>query len=95
VGIDEQQSEPMVSLAQNFPNPFRDVTHFNINLIRESNVSIHVFNIAGQLMKNFDFGQLQNGPHQLTLNFENLNEGVYFYTLDAGSSKFNGKMIVQ
>jgi len=94
-GIDDQPNEPMASLAQNFPNPFRDVTQFNINLIRETNVEISVFNTAGQLVKKFDFGQMQNGPHQLTLNFENLNEGVYFYTFDAGISKFNGKMIVQ
>jgi hypothetical protein len=95
VGIGDEQSEPMVSLAQNFPNPFREITHFNINLLNASEVTISVFNTSGQLVKNFDFGQMQNGPHQLTLNFENLNEGVYFYTLNAGTSKFNGKMIVQ
>jgi len=94
-GTDDFEKVTVTSLAQNFPNPFKDVTSFNINLIRQSNVSISVFSIAGQLVKNFDFGQLQNGPHQLTLNFENLNEGVYFYKLHAGASTFNGKMIAQ
>ncbi len=94
-GINDQESGPMVSLAQNFPNPFRDVTQFNINLLRSSEVEIDVFNMAGQLVKKFEYGQLQNGPHQLTLNFDNLNKGVYFYKLFAGSSTFNGKMIAQ
>jgi len=94
-GVDDKQGEAMVSLAKNFPNPFRDVTRFNINLIRGCNVEISVFNTAGQLVKIFNFGHLQNGPHQLTLNFERLNEGVYFYTFNAGISSFKGKMIVQ
>jgi len=95
VGVNDETNEPLVSLAQNYPNPFRDETHFNINLISTSEVSINVFNTSGQLVKQFDFGQLPNGPHQLSLNFKNLTEGVYFYTLNAGASKFNGKMIVQ
>ncbi|OQX80509.1 MAG: hypothetical protein B6D64_03080 [Bacteroidetes bacterium 4484_276] len=93
--INDKESGPLVSLAQNFPNPFRDVTNFNINLLEASGVDVSVFNTAGQLVKKFDFGRLQNGPHQLTLNFDNLNEGVYFYTFNAGSSSYNGKMIVQ
>ncbi len=94
-GINDQQSGPMVSLAQNFPNPFRNTTSFNINLLDASDVVIDVFNVAGQLVKKFEYGQLQNGQHQLILNFDNLSEGVYSYKLFAGSSSFNGKMIAQ
>ena len=93
--IDEVNKEPLVSLAENFPNPFSETTHFNINLLRKSDVKIDVYNVSGQLIEQFNFDQLSNGPHQLTLNFGNIKHGIYFYTLTAGNSKFNGKMIVQ
>jgi len=93
-GIDDR-SKPLVSLAQNFPNPFSETTHFNINLLEKSDVNIDVFNASGQLIKQFQFDQLANGPHQLTLNFENIKTGVYLYNLTAGNSKYNGKMIVR
>ncbi len=94
-GLENDRSKPLVSLAQNFPNPFSETTHFNINLLEKSDVNIEVFNVSGQLVKQFSFEQLSNGPHQLTLNFGNIKEGAYFYNLTAGKSIFNGKMIVQ
>jgi hypothetical protein len=94
-GLEEERDEALVSLAQNFPNPFSETTHFNINLLEKSDVNIEVFNVSGQLVKQFYFEQLSNGPHRLTLNFENIKEGAYFYNLTAGKSKYNGKMIVQ
>jgi len=94
-GVEEDSREPLVSLAQNFPNPFSETTHFNINLLKKCDVSIEVCNVSGQLIKQFHFNQLANGPHQLTLHFGNIKAGVYFYNLKAGESKYNGKMIVQ
>jgi len=93
--VSVKEGEPLVSLAQNFPNPFSETTHFNINLLKKSDVSIDVYNVSGQLIKQFHFNQLSNGPHQLTLNFENIKAGVYFYNLKAGKSIYNGKMCVK
>lgn len=84
-----------VIVSENFPSPFRNETHFNINLLEKSDVVVSVFNTAGQLVKTFDFGSLENGPHQITLQFQNLNDGVYFYFLKAGQTAVNGKMVVK
>lgn len=93
--INEDRDQSRIIASQNFPNPFRNETNFNINLLEESEVEISVFNTAGQLVKTFDFGTLGNGPHQLTLKFQDLNDGIYFYSLKAGKSLVNGKMIVK
>lgn len=94
-GINESMDKPLVTLAQNYPNPFSETTHFNINLLKRSDVNIHVFNLSGQMIKQFAYSQLPNGPHQLTLNFENIKSGIYFYELIAGDSKYTGKMIIK
>ena len=93
--INEDPDQSTVIASQNFPNPFRGETHFNINLLEESDVEVSVYNTAGQLVKAFDFGSLGNGPHQLTLKFQDLNDGIYFYSLRAGETSVNGKMIVK
>jgi hypothetical protein len=94
-GINESMDKPLVTLAQNYPNPFSETTHFNINLLKRSDVNIHVFNLSRQKIKQFAYSQLPNGPHQLTLNFENIKSGIYFYELIAGDSKYTGKMIIK
>ena len=94
-GVDNSEDGPLASSVQNFPNPFRDVTRIDINLLKASDVGIMVYNTLGQQVHRIDFGVLQNGPHRLTLNLGNLDEGVYFYTLNAGKSRYNGKMIVR
>lgn len=91
----ENTKLPRVTVSRNFPSPFRDETRFNINLLEKSEVEVGIFNTAGQLVETFDFGALENGPHQITLRFKNLNNGVYFYRLKAGETCVNGKMIVQ
>jgi hypothetical protein len=93
--INEESENPLATASQNFPNPFRDETRLNINLLQESQVSVDVFNTLGQLIESFNFGKLRNGPHQITLNLQDLNEGIYLYTLKAGESMLSGKMIVK
>jgi hypothetical protein len=93
--IDENPSQALASASQNFPNPCRNETRLNINLLQESEVEVNIYNTSGQLIKVFDFGSLDNGPHQITLKLPDLNDGIYFYSLKAGESVMNGKMIVK
>jgi hypothetical protein len=95
VDIMEPETGPIVTFAQNQPNPFRGTTYLNLNLVNSCNVNIEVYNLAGQKVKEMAFGRLQNGPHRLTLNMEELTNGIYFYTVLAGHSKYTGKMIAQ
>jgi hypothetical protein len=63
-----------------YPNPVNDLLHISI---AENNTSISIFDILG---KNVSDMQLVNGNN--TLNIENLNPGVYFYSI-----KRNGVVI--
>ena len=92
--IADNDVESITSISQNFPNPCRDFTQININLVRNENVSVDIYNLTGQKVRSFAFGRLGNGPHQLNLDINGFDSGVYFYTLRAGESDQTRKMIV-
>jgi len=94
-GKEDQASGPLASGIQNYPNPCRDYTNININLLQACDVKITVYNTLGQAVRNYDYGMLSNGPLKLTLQLGSLEEGVYFYTMNAGKSSYTGKMIVR
>lgn len=94
-GISEEEIVSGGIIARNYPNPFHKTTTFNINLLRGSDVMIEVYNLTGQRVSNFDFGYLPNGPHQLSLNLEDLTSGVYFYSVVANNSRYTGKMVAE
>ena len=91
---------PMVySLAQNFPNPFNPSTRIQFTLPRKGNVSLKIYNVAGQLVKNLQDGVMEAGSHELTWDGTNdlgssVASGVYFYKIKAGSDYENIKKMV-
>ncbi len=71
------------SLDQNFPNPFNPSTMINFNLKVDSKVSLKIFNILGQQVRQLLTGALPAGIHQVNFDASRLNSGVYFYRLEA------------
>jgi hypothetical protein len=73
-------------LFQNFPNPFNPVTNIRFYLPTSSDVSVTVFNSAGQkitvLLEN---QMLLSGEHVLIFNGSSLPSGVYYYRIEARS----------
>ena len=87
--------ENQVSVSQNFPNPFTGKTYVNVSLKEGTNVSLEVYTLTGQKVSANNYGYLNTGSHNLTINANNLPTGVYFYTVKAGTQKITRKMIVE
>lgn len=68
-------------LHQNYPNPFNPVTQIRYNLAKGSNISITIYNIRGQKVKEFINGYKPTGSYTVTFNGSGLTSGVYFYKL--------------
>jgi len=68
-----------------FPNPFNPVTNFKIAIPQSSLTTISVYNIAGQLVKEMDLGNLQAGYHTIQFGGSDLASGMYFARVQAGS----------
>ncbi|MCP4709456.1 MAG: T9SS type A sorting domain-containing protein, partial [Planctomycetes bacterium] len=84
--------EPMpaaFALEQNFPNPFNPVTAISFAIPRPAEVSLKIYNPAGQLVRILANDQAyQPGYYQLIWDGKNnrgseISSGVYFYRLQA------------
>lgn len=95
-------SEPLpteVSLSRNFPNPFNPSTEISFALPNDRFVSLSVFNILGQEVKNLVSGEMQAGFHKVIWDGTNSNgesapSGTYFYRMDAGDYSQSMKMVM-
>lgn len=75
-----------VSLDQNYPNPFNPSTTITFSLNKHEQVTLEVFNMAGQLMQTITNQVYGSGTHSITVRAENLATGVYFYRLKTPSA---------
>jgi hypothetical protein len=81
-------------LEQNFPNPFAETTTFNYRLNETGNVSFRIFNANGQLIQTIEQGNMTTGDHQLVINADQLNNGLYYVQMKTGDKVSNRKMTV-
>ncbi len=78
-----------ISVAQNFPNPFSNTSTINISLKKEADVEIEIYNSVGQLITTVLNKRLSAGEHTLSMNAQDLENGVYNLVL-----KVNNKFVL-
>jgi photosystem II stability/assembly factor-like uncharacterized protein len=86
----------LYSLYQNYPNPFNPVTKikFDIPNIRQSTVTLRIFDIKGSEVQTLVNETLQPGTYETTFDGSNLTSGVYFYQLTSGNFKETKKLLL-
>jgi hypothetical protein len=94
VGVNNGINAQNFSVAQNQPNPFSGTTTIEINSPKVAPVMVEVTNIMGQTVYTMDAGTI-NGTMNIELNANDLESGVYFYTVTIGDSSVSKKMIVE
>ena len=77
------------ALGEAYPNPFNPETTIDFSVPVDGQVSINVFNTAGQLVATLVDGELSAGAYKSTWNARDqvgqpVSSGVYFYRLQAG-----------
>ncbi len=81
-------------LEQNFPNPFKESTTIRFNLVKRSDVTLKVYNTAGQEMATIAAGEYESGQHEVTLNSSEIPSGVYVYQLQVGKNVLQRQMLL-
>jgi len=71
---------------QNYPNPFNPATMISYNLPFSSDVSIKIFNLLGEIVKQFDFSNESSGYHEFNFNASEFPSGIYFYKVEANAN---------
>ena len=88
----EEEAPVAFSVAQNTPNPFNPTTTINFTLVREGQVSIDVFNVAGQKVATLANDVMTAGSHSVSWDANGIAAGVYFYTVKSGDYSKTMKM---
>ena len=87
-------TQSLSSLDQNYPNPFNRTTEISYELGQAQDVSIEITDMTGRKVMKIDEGRQPAGVHTYTLNAQDLEAGIYFYTLTAGQYTETKRMIV-
>ncbi len=74
----------VITLYQNFPNPFNPATQISFDLPSAAHVKLQVLNVLGQTIAVVLNEERSAGSHRIEFNAKNLSSGVYFYRLIAG-----------
>ena len=83
------------SLYQNYPNPFNPTTNIRFALPKNSNVTLKIYNINGQLIETLMKDEMVNaGVNEVSFNAKGLASGIYFYSIETGSYKETRKMML-
>jgi len=91
VGVSEA-APAAFSVAQNSPNPFNPTTTISFSLAQAGNVTVEVYNVAGQKVDTIADGFMQSGSHSMVWNASDFSAGVYFYTVKSGGFSRTMKM---
>ncbi len=85
-----------LNLEQNYPNPFRDITTIKYNVTNPGTVSIMLFDALGNKITNLVNQYQDAGEYSVQMDAEvlNLNNGAYFYRLNAGNISETKSMII-
>ncbi len=100
-GINTAVDEPALSqiprsysLEQNYPNPFNPSTTIEYALPKSGLVSLKVYNILGQQVKDLVHEVQAAGHQRVRFDAGSLATGVYFYRIQAGSFTQVKKMLL-
>jgi hypothetical protein len=96
VGInsDDLTSQELFSLFPNYPNPFNPSTNISYQLLKESNVTIKIYDLLGREMVTLVNERKQRGEYHVPWNAVGVPSGVYYYRLVAGDFIETKKMIL-
>jgi len=81
-------------LFQNYPNPFNPTTEIGYNLPYATNVTLEVYNIAGQKVATLATGFEEAGQHVVRWDASDYSSGIYLYRLTTDNYRETIKMIL-
>ncbi len=92
------QAPVSFKLAQNYPNPFASKTAISYALDKSSAAKVTIYNVLGQVVRNYSLGYQEPGVHGIIWNGRDnagnrVAPGVYFYRLQAGGQSVARKML--
>ena len=80
-------------LLGNYPNPFNSGTTIQYQLVKTSDVELHIYNVLGEQVQSFTRKQAGPGAGTFQWDASDQSTGLYFYEVVAGTFRSSGKML--
>jgi hypothetical protein len=96
VGVGDNDDEKLKSLNTKlkvYPNPTRDNATISYNQLKNGNVSVKVYNLAGVLVKTIELKNVEKGSQSINLDTDNLPNGTYVIKLMSNTVNESVKFI--
>ncbi len=87
-----------LALSQNYPNPFRETTHFSFKLRKPSVVTLKILDMMGREVATLIDHQKRNAGvyfEHFNASAQHLNPGVYYFSLTGNNVNRVRKMVVE
>jgi pectate lyase len=81
------------SSITSYPNPITHRATLTFEVPTSGNVSLTLHDLTGRVVKQITQGQFEQGKHQLILDRDGLNAGIYFITLQSANHSVSSKVI--
>ena len=94
VGLCEDCLPTEFGLNKAYPNPFNPTTTIEFSIMEASDMSISIYNIAGQRVDVLASGYAEPGVYKQVWNAANFTSGVYFIRLEAGANVATQKVVL-
>lgn len=78
----------------NYPNPFNSFTQINLRISRAGFVSMKLYNIIGEEIKEIVHEYMEEGVHKFLFNGNELSSGVYLLRMSIGENFLSHKIIL-
>ncbi len=91
---EEEKKKNKSNSVSVIPNPASNTTLFQFELEEDTDLSITIFNIHGQIASTLFEGHLPKGSHEFTFDAAQYSPGIYTYHLNAGNQSTAGKFII-
>jgi 3',5'-cyclic AMP phosphodiesterase CpdA len=82
------------ALQQNYPNPFNSSTTIEFSIPRAEFVSLKIFNLLGQEVKNIVEKQCSPGNYKYIWDASGFASGIYYCKIEAGEFAYKRKIIL-
>lgn len=93
--VNENKNIPIeFGLSNNYPNPFNPSTTIQFSIPKSDNVTLKVYDILGREITTLINEYKHSGTYETKFDATNLASGIYFYTLNSGSTFITKKMIL-
>lgn len=94
ISLEFLPNEEILSLGNNFPNPFRFDSAIPLTIPHSMHVDLQVFNSLGSPVRTLIDDELETGYYEVPFNGADLAAGVYFYRLRTEEGIKTGKMVL-